>query len=156
MFQGFDDEAAIGKRLRRLSDLIDQDAKRFYDTQDVLFEQRWFGVLNQLVMHGPMSVSELSKALRISHVSVSETRKSLEQAKLITSKPDKTDGRVKRLTFTKSGARLVETMQPIWLALEEASQEINREARNIVAALDRLDAVLTKKSLFERASDKLK
>ena len=38
---GFDDRTAIGKRLRRLSALIDQDARRLYLDAGVNFEQRW-------------------------------------------------------------------------------------------------------------------
>lgn len=155
MAKGFKDTTAIGKRLRRLSSLIDQDVKRFYDAEGVSFEQRWFGVLNELALKGPMSVKDLAEALRITHASVSETRKSLEERKLIGSRPDKEDGRQRLLSLTKSGEAFIETMQPLWQALEDVSVELNTETRNVVAALDRLSAALDKKSLFERAREKL-
>ena len=75
---GFDDSNAIGKKLRILSSNIDRDAKRLYEFQNIDFEQRWFGVLNQLILDGPSTVRRLANALEISHASVSETRKSLE------------------------------------------------------------------------------
>ena len=153
--RGFSDKTAIGKRLRRLSELIDRDAKSLYKEQGVQFEQRWFGVLNELVVNGPMTVKELAQALRITHASVSETRRSLEAANIIAAKADKSDGRQRILHLTAKGKRLVDTLSPLWQALEDASIELNHEARNVVAALDRLDAALMRKSLYDRAAEYL-
>jgi len=153
--RGFSDKTAIGKRLRRLSELIDRDAKSLYKEQGVQFEQRWFGVLNELVVNGPMTVKELAQALRITHASVSETRRSLEAANIIVATADKSDGRQRILHLTAKGKRLVDTLSPLWQALEDASIELNQEARNVVAALDRLDAALMRKSLYDRAAEYL-
>ena len=156
-FSGFqNDKTAIGKRLRRLSDLIDRDSRRVYESQNIDFEQRWFGVLNQLVLNGPMSVKNLAMALGVTHASVSEARKSLEAAKLIRAVPDQSDGRQRLLHLTAAGERLLETLHPAWLALEECSIELNDEAGDVAAALDLLDAALRNKSLYERVMDKLK
>ncbi len=152
---GFDDKTAIGKRLRRLSALIDQDARRLYLSAGVDFEQRWFGVLNLLVKHKAMTVNEIAAELQITHASVSETRRSLEKEKLIQSKADPKDGRQRLLSLTAKGRRLCEQLQPLWRVLEETSDELNDEARNVVAALDRLSVALEKKSLYDRAAEKL-
>ena len=69
--------AALGARLRRLSAAIDADAARIYAARGVRFEQRWFGVLNQLALVGPLGVRQLADLLGITHASVSETRQSL-------------------------------------------------------------------------------
>lgn len=151
----YNDNLAIGKRLRRLSHIIDYDARRLYKEHGIHFEQRWFGVINELMSKGPMSVKELSEALKITHVSVSETRKSLEGAKYIQSTPDKNDARRRNLSITDEGRVFIKTITPIWDALEEVSKELNEEANNLVQRLDELDAALTKTSLFERALTKL-
>ena len=155
MTEGFDDKTAIGKRLRRLSNVIDQDAKRLYEAAGIDFEQRWFGVLNLLIRNKAMTVKSLAEQLRISHASVSETRKSLEKAEIVRAQPDKSDGRARLLSLTPKGRKLVERLTPVWSALEDVSVELNDEARNVVAALDRLDKALERQSLFERALDKL-
>lgn len=142
--------AAIGARLRRVSEWIDGDATRVYGALGIDFEQRWFGVLNQLARHGPASVGELALALRITHVSVSQTRQSLERAGIVASEADPADARRRRLSLTEDGARLVERLTPLWRAFEEAAQELNAEAGDVAAALDRLDDALTRKSLFDR------
>ncbi len=147
--------AAIGARLRRLSELIDGDATRIYAAQGIRFEQRWFGVLNQLDLHGPMSVSELAATLRISHASISQTRQSLEKAGVLASELDPEDSRRRRLMLTEKGRKLLQRLKPLWKALAQAARELDAEAGDVVAALDRLDDALARRSLFDRVMQRL-
>lgn len=146
---------ALGARLRRLSETIDRDATRAYAAVGTPFEQRWFGTLNQLAINGPMTVSELAAALRITHVSVSQARQSLEKNGLIASQEDATDARRRYLVLTVAGKRLVRRLQPLWQAMEAAALEVNAEADNAIAALDRLDEALARRSLFDRIMQQL-
>ena len=97
--------AAIGARLRRLSETLDYDAARVYGALGIRFEQRWFGVLNQIDRHGPMSVGDLATQLRITHVSVSQTRQSLERAGIIVAEPDQTDARRFAVYVSANGSK---------------------------------------------------
>ncbi len=142
--------AALGARLRRLSERIDNDAARAYAARGVEFEQRWFGVLNQLALNGPMSVGALAEALGITHVSVSQTRVSLEKAGLIRQEPDPTDARRRLLSLSTAGRALAARLAPLWAAFEQASLEIDAEVDGLLDALDRLEAALERQSLFER------
>lgn len=141
---------AIGARLRRLSERIDEDAARIYGELGVAFEQRWWGVMEQLFEHGPASVGELARALGISHPSVSQTRRSLEQAGLIQATPDPRDARSRRLELSEHGRALYQRLAPVWAAMDAVAVELDREAADVVAALDRLDAALGRVSLYER------
>ena len=76
---------ALGARLRRLSERLDGDGTRIYAARGVAFEQRWFGILNQLILKGSSSVGELASTIRITHVSVSQACRSLEKAGIIRS-----------------------------------------------------------------------
>lgn len=147
--------AALGARLRRLSEAIDRDAARAYTTIGIRFEQRWFGVLNQLALSGPMTVSELAARLRITRASVSQTRQSLEEAGVVEMEAHPLDARQRHLVLTNAGAKLIRRLKPLWQAMEEAAREVDAEACNAVAALDRLDEVLARQSLFERIMAKL-
>lgn len=142
--------AALGARLRRLSAAIDADTGRIYADLGVAFEQRWFGVLNQLVQGGPTTVGDIAAALRITHASVSQARDSLEGAGLLASEPDPSDGRRRRLVLTPQGEALAARLQPLWRTFEAVSEELNAEAGDVVAALDRLEAALGQRSLAER------
>lgn len=145
--------AAIGARLRRLSERVDRDATRVYAELGVAFEQRWMGVLDQLSRRDGPSVKELAETLGISHPSVSQTRASLLAAGLIEDQPDPTDGRRRTLQLTSAGRALVAGLRPVWDALEQASRDLDDEAQNAVAALDRLEVALDRRSLFDRVKD---
>ncbi len=142
--------AALGARLRRLSAMIDADASRVYSASGIRFEQRWFGVINQLAIAGPLGVAQLADLLGITHASVSETRQSLERAGLIRSEADPDDGRRRVLTLSPSGKALVAQVQPLWDAFDDAARELDAEAGGVTEALERLEQALARKSLRER------
>lgn len=147
--------AALGGRLRRLSERIDRDANRVYAELGVDFEQRWLGVLDQLVLRGAMSVNDLARALVISHPSVSETRNSLRRAGLITERADPADGRRRTLHLTTKGKALVAKLQPVWTVLDQVGVALDSEAGDVVAALNRLEDALDRSSLFDRVHARL-
>ena len=142
--------AALGARLRRLSAAIDADATRVYAARGIRFEQRWFGVINQLALAGSLSVRELADVLGITHASVSETRQSLEKAGFITSEADPSDGRRRVLSLSSSGKALAEELRPLWDAFDEAARELDAEAGDVTRTLARLEQALARKSLYQR------
>lgn len=144
---------ALGARLRRLSERIDGDSTRVYATLGETFEQRWFGVLDQMMLQGPTTVGRIAAAMRITHVSVSQTCRSLETAGIITAAPDPDDARRRTLSLTPDGEALTGRLKPLWAAFAAAAAELNAEAGNVVEALDRLDDALARRSLADRIRD---
>ena len=142
--------AALGAWLRRLSERIDREAGAVYADAGVSFEQRWFGVLNQLALHGARSVGDIASALGVTHAAVSQTRQSLEKAGMITAEPDPRDGRSRMLRLTPEGQRFYLRMAPVWEDMAKASAELDREAGGLVAALMRLEEALDRRSLTKR------
>lgn len=147
--------AALAARLRRLSERIDRDGTRIYARQNIRFEQRWYGLLNQLVLNGPMSIGAIAEALRITHVSVSQASRSLEAEGIVRSDVSPSDARRRELSLTARGHDLVVQLAPVWQALNAVGEELNAEAGDVVALLDRLDDALGRRSLFERVAEKL-
>jgi DNA-binding MarR family transcriptional regulator len=147
--------AAIGARLRRLSESIDEDAGRIYVDLGIDFQQRWVGILEQLHDRGAQPVGELAASLGIRHSSVSQTRRSLEEAGLVESQVDPQDGRSRLLRLSGSGKELVRRLQPLWKILNATSLELDAEADHVIAALDRLDRALERQSLYDRVRQKL-
>lgn len=144
--------AALGARLRRLSERLDRDSTRIYAALGVRFEQRWFGVLNQIVLNGPMTVGAIATALGVTHVSVSQARRSLEAAGLVQGGNDAQDARRRPIALTAQGETLVARLAPLWQALADSAEALNAEAGNVVALLDRLDDALDRQSLFDRVT----
>jgi MarR family transcriptional regulator, organic hydroperoxide resistance regulator len=147
--------AAIGARLRRLSESIDEDAGRIYVDLGIDFQQRWVGILEQLHDRGAQPVGELAASLGIRHSSVSQTRRSLEEAGLVESQVDPQDGRSRLLRLSGRGKELVRRLQPLWKILNATSLELDQEADHVIAALDRLDRALERLSLYDRVRQKL-
>jgi len=147
--------AAIGARLRRLSESIDEDAGRVYAELGVTIQQRWVGILEQLAGADALSVGELATMLGIRHSSVSQTRRSLEEAGLVESEADPNDARSRRLRLSTAGKKLVRRLEPLWEILNQTSVELDKEAKQVVDALDRLDKALARVSLYERVKLKL-
>jgi DNA-binding MarR family transcriptional regulator len=147
--------AAIGARLRRLSESIDEDAGRIYADLGIDFQQRWVGILEQLHDRGAQPVGELAASLGIRHSSVSQTRRSLEEAGLVESQVDPQDGRSRLLRLSGRGKELVRRLQPLWKILNATSLELDQEADHVIAALDRLDRALERLSLYDRVRQKL-
>jgi len=144
--------AAIGARLRRLSERFDRETAQIYAAQGVRFEQRWFGILNQIVLNGPMTVGEIAAALRVTHVSVSQARRALEGEGLLQALSDETDARRRPLALTGDGQALVTKLAPLWQALSRSAEELNAEADDLVRLLDRLEDALDARSLAERVA----
>jgi DNA-binding MarR family transcriptional regulator len=142
--------AAIGGRLRRLAERIDEDAARIYAELGIPFEQRWVGVMEHLAEHGPASVTTIADALGISHPSVSQTRRSLEVAGLVQSQAHRSDARARTLSLSPAGRRLYAELVPVWKVFNAVAERLNDEAGDVVAALDRLDEALQADSLQER------
>ena len=147
--------AAIGARLRRLSEQFDRETGRIYAELDVPFEQRWFGVVNLLSLEGSLSVGELATSLGVSHASISQIRKALDEAGLIIWEGDPNDGRRRKLALSAAGAAIERRLRPLWDVLDEAAIEINNEAGDTVAALERLEKVLSRQPLYDRVRSRL-
>lgn len=145
--------AALGARLRRLSATIDADAARIYAAEGIAFEQRWFGVIDQLARNGPMSVGALADALGISHPSVSETRRSLETAGHIHAATDASDGRRRLLVLSQRGEALVSRLGSLWQTFDAVAVALDKEAGGVTAALDRLEEALERQSLHDRIQE---
>jgi DNA-binding MarR family transcriptional regulator len=147
--------AAIGARLRRLSERIDQDCARLYAERGLHFEQRWLGLMTELAEAESLSVKELAARLGISHASVSETRKSVVAAGLVDAVPDPHDARSVRLSLSTGGREMFTRYTPLWQALEAASTELDAEADRVVRALDLLDQALDRESIRARVVRRL-
>jgi DNA-binding MarR family transcriptional regulator len=142
--------AAVGGRLRRLSERIDEDCARIYAECGIDFEQRWLGLIYILALEGPQSVGKLAAMIGISHASISASRQSMQKAGLILAKTDAKDARTVHLRLSPKGKRLFARIQPIMDILIKVSVEANEEAGQPLAALDRMDDALNRLSLYER------
>jgi MarR family transcriptional regulator, organic hydroperoxide resistance regulator len=142
--------AALGARLRRLSERIDCEVCQIYAQAGVRFEQRWFGPFNQVRLHGPIGVAEMALRLGVSHAAASQTCSALVEAGLVAVAADPSDARRRPYVLTKAGLSLTLAMQPTWERLEAVSQELEVETGGLLAALEQLELALDRQSLKQR------
>ena len=147
--------AALGARLRRLSDRIDREADALYQALNVDFEQRWFGFVNQLMLHKTRTVGEIAEALGVTHVAVSQVRSALAERGLIVAEVDSADSRRRVLKLSAAGKRLALKLASTWAALNDAARELDAEANCVVSALEQLEDALDRRSLTNRVQSRL-
>lgn len=143
--------AALGARLRRLSERIDREIAVLYAQRGEAMEQRWLSPLDLIDRFGPLSVGQLAQALGVTHVAISQVREQLERAGLVSLHPDPADGRRRLLSLSEEGRALVARLRPLWDAMAGSARDLDAEAGGTVAALARLEAALDRASVAERA-----
>jgi DNA-binding MarR family transcriptional regulator len=98
-----------------------------------------------------MSVGEIASALRLTHVSISQARRSLEAKGFVHSLPDGKDARRRPIALTAKGEALTRELAGLWQVLGDSAAELNAEAGDLIPLLDRLDDALAERSLLDRA-----
>ncbi len=116
---------ALGSRFRRLSDYLSSEVAKVYKKLDIDLNPRHFPVLSLLHAHNQtgMSVTEIAEQLRISHVAVSSTVKSLEGQGYCSRRQHKKDERVTLIFLTKKAEQLISNeLTPLWAIIRQVTE----------------------------------
>jgi DNA-binding MarR family transcriptional regulator/N-acetylglutamate synthase-like GNAT family acetyltransferase len=149
----------FGTRLKRLSDRFIQDITRVYKTLNISFETSWFPIFFLLERKKICSVTEIARELSITHSAVSQMAVNLEQKGYIQFLSDPDDKRKRLIQFTHNGKKLIESLKPVWSALQRSMTGLMEERENaahLLTALSELEESLNEKSFFERVQADLK
>ncbi len=145
---------ALGSRLRRLSDMITEDAGRIYEAYGVDFQPRWFPVFYVLQEGDTKSVTEIAAEIGHTHVSVSQILKEMVKKGYVVEKRDRNDGRKTLISLSKTGQevaiRIQDQFRDVNQAIEKASAST---AHDLWKAIEAWEVLLSDKSLLERVQD---
>lgn len=150
---------ALASRFRRITERLQWAGERVYAHQRIDFEPRWFPVFALLARatDQPPSITELARALGITHPAVIKLTADMIDRGLIESTPDPRDGRKRRLRLSERGRHLLAHLQPVWEGFVLATREILDETgTDILAVLDRLEDALMRKGLDDRIIEHLR
>lgn len=149
---------ATASRLKRLTDRFLKDANKVYKSLNIDFESRFFTVFYLIFTQGkPLSISEISSSLRITHPAVIQAAQMLTKKGLIDSFQDKADRRIRRLTLTAKGKRLADFLLPIWSDFESATVELFTNAQvDMLSILQNIENQLDKEELADRIIKRIK
>ncbi|MFO7446533.1 MAG: bifunctional helix-turn-helix transcriptional regulator/GNAT family N-acetyltransferase [Ignavibacteriaceae bacterium] len=150
-------EIALGSRLKRLSDRFMADAGKIYRMQHSDFEPRWFSFTHLLYNNGPMTVLDISSALKLSHPAVVQFINEMSKKNLISSEKDENDKRKRIVQLSDKGRQVFESIKPALSEIESSVKEIiSATGYDILHVVESLEKELDKKNLYERTSEKLK
>jgi len=149
----------FGSRLKRIGDMFINDVNKIYKSHNINFDASWFPVFYLLSQKQEVSIKEIAEDLNVSHSAISQLISSLQQKGFIKSVVSKEDARHKVITFTAKGEKLLEKIQPVWKALQEAMDELMASAtvsRQILNALKSIEDNIQQQSIFDRIENHLK
>jgi len=148
---------AFASRLKRLSERLQQDVSRVYKDQSVAFEARWFPVAFILMRREQMSVTDIADVLGLTHPAVSQTAALMKNEGLIEAIKDEADERRSLLSLTNKGKQTLESLEPIWDAIEQSTAElIESGGAGWVAGLEEIERELGKRDMYTRVTERIR
>ena len=106
---------AIVTRLKRVSDTMLHDGKRMYKQLGMDIEPNWFAVFKLLKRRGPMSITEIAEAIRMSHPSLISIVNKMVAAKYLLETRSEKDSRrrlLQRKGYLQERSRQCENRKP--------------------------------------------
>jgi ribosomal protein S18 acetylase RimI-like enzyme/DNA-binding transcriptional ArsR family regulator len=150
-------ELAFGTRLRRLSERLMRDISRVYADLDIDFEARWFPVICLLTRQLPLSVTDIAKALGLSHPAVNQIAGVMASHELVSSRRDPSDDRRRLLVLTPKGRRTATILSPVWETIAAETKTLIAESdADLLGILTRLETALNGRDMYERVSAGIK
>jgi DNA-binding MarR family transcriptional regulator/predicted GNAT family N-acyltransferase len=143
--------AALGSRLRRLSEQITGQAAEVYTLYHLPIEPRWFPVFYAAAEQPGQSVGELAQRIGHTHAAVSQVVKELVKHNLVNTERGETDLRRSVVTLTTKGASLWPVLQEQAADVRQATEALLAESRhNLWLAIGEVEHALAQQSLARR------
>ncbi len=154
-------ELALASRLKRLSDRLLRDVSRVYRELDAPFEARWFPLLRALLEESPQGVTQVARALGLTHPAVNQLAGEMARAGLLLAAKDRRDERRRLLRLSKRGRDMATRLAPVWEEIRGANHELLAEARvagghDLLAALAATEAALDGRGMHARVAERLR
>jgi DNA-binding MarR family transcriptional regulator len=149
---------AFGSRLRRLSEAFLADVNSIYKHHGIRFDAAWFPIFYMLANNGALSIREISLELEVSHSAASQLVSKLQEKGLVRTGIDKTDARKKVVTFTTKGNKLLQQVQPIWMAVQKAMDELLQETPHgklLMTGISELEKSFQQTTIYDRIEKQL-
>ncbi len=147
---------AFASRLRRLSERLMRDASRVYKSQQINMEARWFPIMYLLRQEGAMGITEIARALQVTHPAVNQLAAGMLEEGLLVESKDPTDERRRILALSRKAQNALAGVEPIWEAIEEATREvIDLSGDDLLGSLKKFETALDEREMYDRVLDRL-
>lgn len=140
----------LGRISEQLSDLIEQQSAEVFKRAGLVIPVKSSSLLNAIATLGPVSVSDLVRALDRSHQLIQQKVPKLVTLGLVTRRPDPDDQRIIRIEITDRGREQLALLDGLAPAFERAYAEIEEDAGPVFDGIRRAINALKARALIDR------
>ncbi len=149
-------ELALASRLKRLGEMLLKDVSSVYRELGIDFQARWFPVFFTLGRKSPLAVTELARAIGLSHPAINQVARQMIKHGLINEMKDRQDDRKRLLSLTDSGRQLLHRLEPVWEEIRIANRDLLVESKtDLLGDLSRVEELLVQQSMLCRVRQRL-
>lgn len=133
---------AIDNRLKRISDRMSHDTRKFFKQINVDIEPSWHLIFKLLKENDTLTMVEIADLLGYSHPSMIVLLKKMMVKGYIISEKDAEDKRKQNIKLTQKSCNLLPELEQIWNSCENAIYNLLNEDLSIIRYLDDIEASL--------------
>jgi DNA-binding MarR family transcriptional regulator len=133
---------ALDNRLKRISDKMSHDTRKFFKQINVDVEPSWHLIFKLLKEKEKLTMVEIAEQLGYSHPSMVVLLKKMTAKGYIISEKDTVDKRKQNIKLTKKSYHLLPELEQIWNSCENAIYKMLNKDLSIIKHLDEIEASL--------------
>lgn len=133
---------ALDNRLKRISDRMSHDTRKFFKHIDLDLEPSWHLVFKLLRENDMLTMVEIAEQLGYTHPSTVVMLKKMKNKGYIVSQRDAADKRKHNIKLTQKSYDLLPELERIWNSCENAIYKMLKEDLSIIGHLDEIEASL--------------
>lgn len=141
---------ALDSRLKRISDRMSHDVRKFYKEFGIDVEPNWYLVFMLLQKKGEISITDIAEPLGYSHPSVVVIVKKMTEKGYLVIKKDSTDKRKQIISLSPKAIEMLPELEKIWDSCEKAILKLLSDDLSVFNYLDRIDQELKSESFHHR------
>lgn len=141
---------ALDSRLKRISDRMSHDVRRFYKEMGIDVEPNWYLVFMLLQKEGEIPITAIAEPLGYTHPSVAVIVKKMADKGYLHVRKDNVDKRKQLVSLSEKALDMLPQLENIWHSCERAILQMLNEDLTIIGYLDQIDAKLESTSFHKR------
>jgi DNA-binding MarR family transcriptional regulator len=142
--------AFLGRISEQLSELIEQQSAEVFKRAGLVLPVKSSSLLGAIARLGPVSVSELVRALDRSHQLIQQKMPKLVTLGLVTRRPDPDDQRIILIEITDRGREQLALLDKLAPAFDRAYSEMEEDAGPVFDGIRRAINALKARPLIDR------
>jgi len=141
---------ALDNRLKRISDRMLHDTRKFFKQIDIDVEPSWHLVFKLLLENDRLTMVEISEQLGYTHPSMVAMLKKMTAKGYIISERDPVDKRKQNIRLTQKSIHILPELEKIWSSCEAAIYKMLKEDLSLIRYLNEIEASLKAMPMNER------